>query len=82
MKILKALADETRLNIILNLLQKERSVLDVVSLVGKSQPNVSLALRKLEDAGIVVSRKEGKSVFYSIKDKEFVQNILKLVENE
>jgi ArsR family transcriptional regulator len=81
MKILKALADETRLNIILNLLQKERSVLDVVSLVGKSQPNVSLALRKLEEASLIVSRKDKKKVFYTVKNKEFVQKILKMVEN-
>ena len=72
-RLLKDLAYDTKLNIVLYMMDKERNVLDIVSLVKKSQPAISIALRKLEDAVIVESRKEGKMIFYSIKSKEFVE---------
>ena len=80
-RLLKALADETRLEIITNLLKKELSVLEIVSIVKKSQPNISIALRKLEDAGLIVSRKDGKKVIYSIKDRAFIEKILGMISN-
>ncbi|MCK5283368.1 MAG: winged helix-turn-helix transcriptional regulator [Nanoarchaeota archaeon] len=80
--VLKALGDETRLNIVLNLLEKGRSVLDIVSLVGKSQPNVSIGLKKLEHAKIITAKKDGKRVFYSIIDKDRVEKILELINDE
>jgi ArsR family transcriptional regulator, repressor of sdpIR and other operons len=81
-KLLKALADETRLNIILNLMKKERGVSEIVLLVNKSQPNVSISLKKLEEAGLIIGKKQGKQVFYSIKDRQLVEKILALIKNE
>jgi ArsR family transcriptional regulator len=81
-KILKAVGDETRLNIILNLMNKEMSVLQIVSAVKKSQPNVSIALRKLLDAGLVSSRRDMKQVFYKINKKDFMIKLLDLIKNE
>ncbi len=76
MLFLKALADDTRIQIIEILLQREESVLDIVTKVGKSQPNVSLALKKLEHAGIAASRKDQKRVYYRITDPERIKAIL------
>ena len=81
LRILKALADETRVQILLFLLKKENSVLEIVSVVKKSQPTISIALQKLEDAGLIVARKEGKKVFYSVSEKELVQTILEQVKH-
>ena len=80
--ILKALADETRLKIILILLKGEKNVSSMVKLVEKSQPNVSLALKKLEKEGLISSRKDKKMIFYRIEKRDTVQNILKLIANE
>ena len=81
LRILKALADDTRVQILLFLLKKENSVLEIVSVVKKSQPTISIALRKLEDAGLIVARKDGKKVFYSVSEKEVVQTILEQVKH-
>lgn len=76
--LLKALADETRLKIVECLKDGERCVCMIVPYTRRSQPNVSLHLKKLEDAGILQSRKEGTKVFYALKDKR-VMRILGLL---
>ena len=79
---LKALADETRLNILLLLLKSELPVQEIVDHIKKSQPNISIALKKMEHAGLIISRKEGKNVYYSIENKTTIQKILELVKDE
>ncbi|MBR9699360.1 winged helix-turn-helix transcriptional regulator [Candidatus Woesearchaeota archaeon] len=81
-RLLKALADSTRLQIVLLLLEREYTVSDLVSQVKKSQPNVSLALRKLENAELVSFRKVGKSVYYKIENRVKVQTIVRVIQNE
>jgi len=70
LKISKALSDETRLNIVKFLLTGEKCVCVITPYVKKAQPTVSLQLRKLEDLDLIQSRKQGKKVFYSIKEKK------------
>jgi len=72
-KILKALADETRLKIILRLLAGRESVTKITQHVQKAQPTVSLQLRVLELSGLIESEKEGRFTFYSITDKSVLQ---------
>ncbi len=76
---LKLLADETRLSIIELLKNGEQCACKIVPYTKKSQPNVSLHLKKLEEAGILESRKEGTNIRYKIKNKK-VLNILKTLE--
>lgn len=73
LNISKSLSDETRLNIITFLLTGEKCVCEIIPYVKKAQPTVSLQLKKLENNGLIQSRKEGKKVFYSIKDKKIQQ---------
>ena len=80
--ILKALADDTRIRIVLILLKKEMSVLDIVHDVKKSQPNVSIALKKLEQAGILASRRDKRNVMYSIKEKTWLEKLLEMIDRE
>ncbi|MFH1239936.1 MAG: metalloregulator ArsR/SmtB family transcription factor [Candidatus Diapherotrites archaeon] len=68
LKIFKALADETRLNILELLLDGERCVCEIFPKVKRTQSTVSLQLSKLEKAGLIESRREGKKIFYKIKD--------------
>ena len=72
-RLLKALADETRLNIILSILKKEKTVSEIVKEVKKAQPTISLHLKLLQLNGIIESRKEGKFAFYRIKNKEIIK---------
>jgi len=57
-KILKALADETRLTIVEVLKGgKEKCVYEIIPVTGKSQPTVSQHLKILREAGILKFRK-------------------------
>ena len=69
----KTLADETRQEIITHLCCQWLSVNDVVDkLNGKvNQPTVSFHLKKLEEAGLVVVRQEGRQRFYTLNQEEW-----------
>ena len=66
--ILKALADETRLKILGLLLNEEKCVCEIFPKVKRTQSTVSIQLAKLEKAGLIRSRREGKKIFYKIND--------------
>ena len=68
LKILKALSDETRLNIVKFLLDGKKCVCEIFPYVKRTQSTVSIQLGKLEDVGILKSRRDGKKIFYSISD--------------
>jgi ArsR family transcriptional regulator len=68
-KRLKALADETRLRLLGIMLARERCACDFSEGVGKDQSTVSRHLKVLEEAGIIVSRREGRFIIYRIKDQ-------------
>lgn len=76
LKILKALSDETRLKIIELLLDGEKCVCEIFPAVKRTQSTVSIQLGKLEKAGLIESRRDGKKIFYKIKDHK-VKIILK-----
>ena len=63
---LRVLANETRLQIVLRLLRGEAAVGNLERELGIRQPNLSQQLGELRDAGLVVGRREAKSVIYSL----------------
>ena len=75
-EIFKALADPTRLKILECIKDEEKCICEVIPYTGKSQPNVSLHLKALKQAGLVNERKDGTKIMLSIADK----NIFKLVD--
>ena len=81
LKIFKALCDETRLKIVEFLLNGEKCVCEIVPYMKRTQSTVSIQLAKLEHLGIVESRREGKSVYYKIKNKK-VMKILKMIKGD
>ena len=70
----KALADETRQEIMRHLCCVWLSVNDVVdALDGRvNQPTVSHHLKKLEDANLVLVRQEGRKRFYTLNRDQLV----------
>jgi len=80
--LLRALADETRLKIIEYLLLGRKCVSEIIPVVNKTQSTVSIHLGLLEKAGILKSKREGKKVFYEIKNPDIPEllNILKSIK--
>ncbi len=62
------LADSSRLRIFWLLCHCEECVLNISALTGMSSPAVSHHLRLLKEAGILVSRRDGREVYYSAAD--------------
>ena len=75
----KALANETRLAIIEELLNGDLSVSELVDRLGMEQSRVSHNLRCLAYCGFVFSRREGKKVIYTL-NRETVLPLLKIAE--
>ena len=69
----KALSDETRQRILEMLLEGEMRVSDLVQAFSMSQPTISHHLSVLKQFGLVLSRKEGKYVFYAINRDNVVE---------
>ena len=65
----KALADQTRLRIILYLMQGEKSVNDIASALSISQSATSHQLRILKDYHVLKCKKQGTVIFYRISDE-------------
>ncbi|WP_289149803.1 metalloregulator ArsR/SmtB family transcription factor [uncultured Salipiger sp.] len=75
---LKTLAHEGRLMILCHLGSGEKSVGELESLLGIRQAAVSQMLARLREEGLVSTRREGKTIFYSLatEDTSRVINLL------
>ena len=65
-EVLKALSDETRIEILELLGNQEMNVNEIASHHTISRPTISHHLQILKRAGIVESRKDGKEIYYSV----------------
>ena len=64
--LLKAMANEQRLLVLCQLVDKELSVGELLAGIKLSQSALSQHLAILREAGLVDSRKSGQTVFYSL----------------
>lgn len=67
-KLLRSLANEKRLLILCQLYSGERSVGELEQVVSLSQSALSQHLAKLRAAGVVATRREAQTIYYSLKD--------------
>ena len=72
-KVAQALASGNRLQLLEFIAQGERSVEQLAAMAGLSVANTSQHLQGLRQAGLVVPRKHGQRVFYSIAGSEVIQ---------
>ena len=79
-EFLKALSHETRLLLLCLLSEKERSVTELENLLSLRQPTISQQLGRLRLDGLVITRREGKTVYYSIADDDIKRVIALLYE--
>ena len=69
-RLLKALANPDRLQLLCQLTQGEHCVSEMEALVGVLQPTLSQQLGVLRQEGLVSTRREGKQIFYSIASSD------------
>ncbi|HEY1544726.1 MAG TPA: metalloregulator ArsR/SmtB family transcription factor [Xanthobacteraceae bacterium] len=67
---LKALAHENRLMILCILSQGEKSVSELEQMLSLRQPTVSQQLARLRAEGLVTTRRDGKTIHYSLASEE------------
>ncbi|WP_245898303.1 ArsR/SmtB family transcription factor [Phreatobacter cathodiphilus] len=69
-RFLKALAHESRLLLLCLLSEKERSVGELEAILALRQPTVSQQLARLRLEGFVTTRRDGKTVYYSLANDD------------
>ena len=80
-KALKAVSDLNRIKILELLFKGELCVTDLVKALGLDQPKVSHHLAILKRAGVIIDRRQGRKIIYSLhpgvhkKPSEFVDRI-------
>lgn len=82
-RLLKALGNEKRLEILYNLLGKELNVGEMEKIVGLSQSALSQHLAILRSENIVKTRRVAQTIYYSIKSDKVIKllNILDTLFN-
>lgn len=75
---LKALSHEGRLLILCHLAGGEKSVTELEDLLGQRQAAVSQQLARLRLEGLVATRREGKAIFYTVRDARVLE-VLRLL---
>ncbi len=78
-KMLKAMGNEKRLEILYHLSQKEQNVGELEKVIGLSQSALSQHLAVLRNEELVKTRREAQTIFYSIKNGK-VNDVLKLLD--
>ena len=78
--IFKKLDDSSRLRIFWLLCHCEECVINLSAMVDMSSPTVSHRLKQLKSAGLIVSRRDGKEVYYKAADTEQARNFHHMIE--
>ncbi len=68
----KVFGDTTRIKILYVLLCSEMCVCDIAQILGMTQSAISHQLRTLKQMDLVKSRRDGKTIFYSLADDHIV----------
>jgi ArsR family transcriptional regulator len=80
--IMKSLTDETRLKIIIMLMQGELCACRILEDFSITQPTLSHHMKILKKSGLVNSRRDGKWTKYTINRQQIkdIGNFLKMIE--
>lgn len=71
--ICEGLGDPKRVLILYLLDARSRNVGELAEALGIPQPTVSHHLKILRDRGLILARKEGTAVYYSLADRRIIQ---------
>ncbi|HIM83135.1 MAG TPA: ArsR family transcriptional regulator [Candidatus Marinimicrobia bacterium] len=73
--VMKALGHPARIKIVEFLQSDEKSVSEIQEHIGRIQPVTSQHLSIMRDRGIVISRRKGTTIYYSIAN-DFISKVL------
>ena len=79
-EIFKQLSDPTRVRIFWLLSHEEECVINLAAMLEMSSPAISHHLRSLTESGLLVSRRDGKEVYYKAADTEQIRLLHEIVE--
>ena len=79
-QLLRQLDDSSRVKLFWLLCHCEECVINLSAMMDMSSPAVSHHLRQLRSAGLIVSRREGKEVYYRASDTIQAKLFHKLIE--
>jgi DNA-binding transcriptional ArsR family regulator len=68
LRILRAVADDTRLRVLKLIAERPRTTQELAPLVGLSNAGLSKSLRRLAEAGLITSRRQGYYVVYTLDE--------------
>lgn len=78
--VFRQLGDTTRIRIFWLLCHCEECVLNISTMLNMSSPAVSHHLRPLKNSGLIVSRREGREVYYRAADNEQSRLLHQMIE--
>ena len=78
--LFRQMSDSSRVRIFWILYHCEECVINLSAMMGMSSPAVSHHLRQLKSAGLLVSRREGKEVYYKAADTEQARALHDMIE--
>lgn len=79
--IFRQLGDASRIRIFWLLCHCEECVVNIAAMLNMSSPAVSHHLNKLRTSGLIVSRREGKEVYYKAADTPESQTLHETIEH-
>lgn len=78
-RIFHALSDETRVELLERLQEGEQCVCELTDAIKAAQSRLSFHLKVLKDAGLILDRREGRWMYYSI-NREAIEDLEEWVE--
>src|SRR5918994_7579933 len=72
-RLFHALSDETRLSILKRLRHGERCVCELTDVLEAAQSRLSFHLRVLKEAGLVIDRREGRWMYYTLNTEALAE---------
>ena len=79
-EIFKQLSDPTRVRIFWLLCHQEACVMNIAAMLDMSSPAISHHLRSLTESGLIISRRDGKEVYYQSAKNEKGELLHKILE--
>lgn len=76
----KVLADETRQKIMKVCCCRNLTVSEIVAQINVTQPTVSHHLKVLRDAGLVLTERRGKEIYYTLNQRKVVSGCCALAD--
>ena len=78
--VFRQLSDANRVRLFWLLCHCEECVVNLAAMMGMSPPALSHHLRQLRDSGLIVSRRDGKEVYYKAAESEQAQLLHRMIE--